>query len=401
MPWSFSVQKSNNTSVNAWKGRGLPLAFFRFLVAETTGPVAFYVSSDLPDAHGVYTWILAWGEGNLPWQFGYLPYDFRPEPGAPPSLPPTFFKPAGLLALSRSGELLSLGEEPPGEHHHALPWVNIPPFTPGWSQQDYKAKFDRIMHHLHRGDIYEANLCMPFETNAPHFHAAEAFERLVESNQAPFSAYFQLKDEVLISASPERFLSKQGKKLVAQPMKGTLRRTGQSQPDELRNSKKERAENVMIVDLFRHDLSRSAQRDSVVVEELFGVYPYGPVYQMISTISSKIKPEASPLQPLTDSFPPGSMTGAPKKRAMEILDEVEGFPRDAYAGALGYLSPEGDFDFSVIIRTLQYQSSTGKLVLAVGSAITALAKAEDEYEECMVKAQSIFNPLHVQVHGAH
>ena len=401
MPWSFSVQKSNHRQDQQAEGRGLPLAFFRFLVAETNEPLAFFVSSEAEDPYGSFQWMLAWGRGDLPWSMGYLPYHFRPEPGSSPALPPTFFHPAGILALTREGNMVAEGNQPPGALEEAQPWVDLPAFKAAWSKAEYLRRFEQIRYHLYRGDIYEANLCMPFEAVAHRFNQAAAFERLVASNQAPFSAFLRLEEEVLISASPERFLCKRGEQLVAQPMKGTLRRTPQTRPNDLRNSTKERAENVMIVDLFRHDLSRSAQKDSVQVEELFGVYPYGPVYQMISTITSRVRPDCSPLQPLMDAFPPGSMTGAPKKSAMSILDEVEGFERGAYAGALGYITPEGNHDFSVIIRTLQYQPSTGKLTLSVGSAITALAHPEEEYAECMVKAHSIFKPLEVPVHEIH
>jgi para-aminobenzoate synthetase component 1 len=376
-----------------------PLGLLHSLGQAGIEPLCLLHSGGHPDPHGTYDWVLAWGTGSkdLGWRLGYWPYDAQPEPGVFPK--ESFFSPAGVLAqLRHSGEVMAWGEPAPSPiqstgqgHLEAI-------FNPQWSSADYHAKFKALLHHLQRGDIYEANLCMPLETEGPVGDAIAVFEQLLQSNQAPFSAFFQKDGHTLISASPERFLQKRGQRILAQPMKGTLRKAPDSRPEDLAQSEKERAENVMIVDLIRNDLSHAAARGSVKVEELFGVYSYGPVYQMISTVTAQLKPGVHPLQPVCDSFPPGSMTGAPKRSAMHILASIEAYDRGPYSGVLGYLSPEGDYDFSVIIRTLECTPSGTRL--CVGSAVTVHTNAQDEYLECLLKADSVLKPINAKrAHG--
>jgi para-aminobenzoate synthetase component 1 len=372
-----------------------PLGLLHSLGQAGIEPLCLLHSGGHPDPHGTYDWVLAWGIGSkdLGWRLGYWPYHAQPEPGVFPK--ESFFSPAGVLAqLRQTGEVMAWGEPAPVPIQPAGRGQLNAMFTPRWSPVEYQAKFNALLHHLQRGDIYEANLCMPLESTSQVEDPIAVFNRLLESNQAPFSAFFQQDGRTLISASPERFLQKRGQRILAQPMKGTLRKGPDSKPEDLAQSEKERAENVMIVDLIRHDLSQGAAKGTVQVEELFGVYSYGPVYQMISTVTAQLKPGLHPLQPVCDAFPPGSMTGAPKRSAISILAALEAFERGPYSGILGYMSPDGDFDFSVIIRTLECTAAGSRL--CVGSAVTVHTGALAEYEECLLKADSILKPLNAQ-----
>ena len=214
----------------------------------------------------------------------------------------------------------------------------------------------------------------------------------------PFAALFKASNKWLVSASPERFLKKEGKTLIAQPIKGTIQRSSDPIQDKinaesLRNSEKEQAENLMITDLMRNDLARVSETGSVQVKELFGIYPLPRVFQMISTIHSRLQPKVSFRQIIEATFPMGSMTGAPKISTMNIIDREESFKRGWFSGAFGWIDDEGDFDFSVIIRSVIADMEAKKLYFGVGSAITVDASAEQEYEECALKAQAIFELL--------
>jgi para-aminobenzoate synthetase component 1 len=210
----------------------------------------------------------------------------------------------------------------------------------------------------------------------------------------PFSALLKVENKYVLCASPERFLKKTGQTLISQPIKGTIRRGNSPEEDQtnyqiLKNSEKEIAENMMIVDLVRNDLARSAVVGSTRVAEFFGIYPFRQVFQMISTIEAELSPNVSPQKAIANAFPMGSMTGAPKIRAMELIDRYENSRRGVFSGAIGYFSPQGDFDFNVVIRSLFYDASKQKLSFQVGSAITYDAQAETEYQECLLKAQAI------------
>ena len=202
----------------------------------------------------------------------------------------------------------------------------------------------------------------------------------------------------MLSASPERYLKKVGEKVISQPIKGTAKRSFDIEQDaflkkELKNSAKERSENIMIVDLVRNDLSHTATKGSVVVEELCQVYTFKQVHQMISTIISKVDATVSPVEIIKTTFPMGSMTGAPKVSAMKIIEELEVTKRGLYSGAVGYFTPTGDFDFNVVIRSILYDAKKQYLSFSVGSAITAQSIPENEYEECLLKAKAMFEVL--------
>ncbi len=205
------------------------------------------------------------------------------------------------------------------------------------------------------------------------------------------SCYYKAGEHYLISSSPERFLKKKGERILSQPIKGTIRRGKNPQEDEnlkqeLAFSPKERSENVMIVDLVRNDLSRIAQRGSVQVDQLFGIYTLPSVHQMISTISCRVKPELNFTDILRAVFPMGSMTGAPKISAMNLIDSHEKFKRGWFSGCAGYITPEGDFDFNV---SIMYNEQEQKISFPAGSAITIGSNPEKEYEECLLKAAAM------------
>lgn len=267
-------------------------------------------------------------------------------------------------------------------------------------KKEYLEKAQRFLDHIQRGDIYEANFCTEFYAQDVQLDSLKAFETLNQISEPPFAVYARMDDLHVMCASPERYLKKVGDKIISQPIKGTARRSQHLIEDEalkvdLYNDPKERSENVMIVDLVRNDLSRTAVKGSVTVEELYGIYSFKQVHQMISTISSSVK-DTAPLDVIKTTFPMGSMTGAPKISAMNIIEHNESFYRGLYSGSIGYFTPDGDFDFNVVIRSILYNASTGYVSYAVGSAITAAAIPEKEYEECLLKAKAMMQVLNEQ-----
>jgi para-aminobenzoate synthetase component 1 len=266
---------------------------------------------------------------------------------------------------------------------------------------EYISNAKKLIDHIRRGDIYEINYCIEFFAEHVVINPAEIFLKLNSLAEAPFSALYKNGDQWLICASPERFLQKKGSRIISQPIKGTRQRGKSIEEDELLKKElfldaKERSENVMIVDLVRNDLSKSAKKGTVHVEELFGIHSFKSVHQMISTISAESKENIHPIDIIRNAFPMGSMTGAPKIKAMQLAEEFENRKRGLYSGSVGYFTPELDFDFNVVIRSIQYNSKTGYISLMVGSAITANADPEKEYEECLLKAKTLFESLGVE-----
>ncbi len=261
------------------------------------------------------------------------------------------------------------------------------------SKEEYIAKVNQLKEHLHDGDIYEINYCTSFVAENIRLNPVDLYAKLNSLSPMPFSGIFKNDDLWVICASPERFLKKKGDKIISQPIKGTMRRgvTGKEDDENkalLKNSDKERGENLMIVDLVRNDLNRICKTDTVKVPELFGIHPYPRVFQMISTIEGELEANKSFADVLAATFPMGSMTGAPKLKAMHLIEKYENFKRGYFSGSLGWFK-EGDFDFNVIIRSLIYNESRQTLTFSVGSAITFLCDAEQEYEECLLKASAI------------
>jgi para-aminobenzoate synthetase component 1 len=266
------------------------------------------------------------------------------------------------------------------------------------SKEGYLAKVTEMLFHIHRGDIYEANFCMEFYTENAHLEPVGIYQKLNAISRPPFATYFKNNHQYLMCASPERYLRKEGNKVISEPIKGTAKRHSDKVLDEqskteLAQNPKERSENVMIVDLVRNDLSHTATKGSVVVEELCGIYSFEQVHQMISTVVSNVEDSTSPIEILKSTFPMGSMTGAPKISAMKIIEDLEETKRGLYSGAVGYFTPNNDFDFNVVIRSILYNAKNEYLSFSVGSAITSQAVPEQEYEECLLKAKAMFEVL--------
>ena len=266
------------------------------------------------------------------------------------------------------------------------------------SKENYISKVNEMLGHIQRGDIYEANFCMEFYAENTEIEPFEIYQKLNGISKPPFAAFFKNHPNYLLCASPERYLRKENNKIISQPIKGTAKRFKERNLDEnakseLAQNPKERSENIMIVDLVRNDLSRTATRASVEVEELCGIYTFEQVHQMISTIVSNVDHATSPVEILKTTFPMGSMTGAPKISAMNIIENLEETKRGLYSGAVGYFTPDNDFDFNVVIRSILYNADEKYVSFSVGSAITVQAKAEQEYEECLLKAKAMFAVL--------
>ena len=266
------------------------------------------------------------------------------------------------------------------------------------SKENYLSKVSKMLEHIHRGNIYEANFCMEFFAENAHIEPLEIYQKLNAISEPPFAVYFKNDHHYLLSASPERYLRKEGNKVISQPIKGTSKRSEVTIIDEqlkvdLAQNEKERSENIMIVDLVRNDLAHTATKGSVQVEELCQIYTFKQVHQMISTIVSEVENTTSPIEILRSTFPMGSMTGAPKISAMQIIEALEETKRGLYSGAVGYFTPIGDFDFNVVIRSILYNSKKQYLSFSVGSAITSQAVPEKEYEECLLKAKAMFEVL--------
>ena len=266
------------------------------------------------------------------------------------------------------------------------------------SKEEYLQKVEKMLAYIQRGDIYEANFCQEFFAENREIEPFKVFQDLNELSGPPFATFLKLEEHYLLSASPERYLKKSGSKLISQPIKGTARRSQNPEEDieiaeELSKDPKEQSENVMIVDLVRNDLSKIAKKVSVNVDELCKVYSFKQGHQMISTVSAELDDGIPPVETLRATFPMGSMTGAPKISAMKIIEELEETKRGLYSGAVGYFTPNGDFDFNVVIRSILYNSAKKYVSFSVGGAITAGSKPEKEYEECLLKAAAMQQAL--------
>lgn len=261
-------------------------------------------------------------------------------------------------------------------------------------KDDYYAKATTVLNHIKRGDIYEANFCQEFYAENATINPIEVYKHLNEISEPPFASFLKMEHQYALCASPERYLKKEGSKIITQPIKGTAKRLISSIDDakiasDLMRDEKERAENVMIVDLVRNDLSKTAKKGTVKVEELCKVYSFKQVHQMISTVVSETDSNLHPIESLRSTFPMGSMTGAPKVSAMKIIENLEETKRGLYSGTIGYFTPENDFDFNVVIRSILYNEEKKYVSYSVGSAITAKSVVEKEYEECLLKAKAM------------
>ncbi|MFZ9694876.1 MAG: anthranilate synthase component I family protein [Chitinophagaceae bacterium] len=350
------------------------------------------------------------------WWFGHLSFGLQttfqrvesPYQDALEFSPFSFFSPAYLIACK--GGTVFVEAADPQELFNKIQDLFLvgqasePRFTVGPLQQrvsrpSYVEIIDKIKQHIQQGDCYEMNYCQEFFSDTAMVDPMFLYRQFMKISPAPFSAFYRLGARWVLSASPERFLCKRGTRLISQPIKGTARRDlQQREADELikehlRSSEKERAENVMIVDLVRNDLSRICKAGTVVVEELFGVYSFPQVHQMISTVSGELPSSVSFSEILKATFPMGSMTGAPKKRVLELTAQIELAARGLYSGSIGYIDPAGDFDFNVVIRSLLYHSEKNYLSFQVGGGITINSDPEKEWEECLVKAAGLLKLL--------
>ncbi|WP_164108156.1 MULTISPECIES: anthranilate synthase component I family protein [Sphingobacterium] len=349
------------------------------------------------------------------WMLGFFSYDLKNELEALTTSQPDnlgfpeayFFIPKTVLKFSNSS--LEIESNNPEEIFQSIDNFSFmnQDFTrkrsairvkKRMSKEVYFNAFEKMMYHIKRGDIYEVNLCQEFYAEQAILNPIATYNKLNRISPTPFSTFFKLRDKFVLSASPERFLAKRGHTLISQPIKGTAPRGVTEEEDEclkseLRNNPKEIAENVMIVDLVRNDMTQSVEPASVDASRKLEVHTFKQVHQLISTITGQQKADISDIQALKNLFPPGSMTGAPKISAMRLCDLYEKSKRGIYAGTVGYFSPDGDFDFNVVIRTILYNQSQQYLSFHTGGALTYSAKAEEEYKECLLKASAIIRAL--------
>ncbi len=261
-------------------------------------------------------------------------------------------------------------------------------------EKNYLNKVNQVIDYIRQGEVYELNLCMEYYAENVKIHAPSTYQHLMQHSEVPFAAYLKVDEVHALCASPERFLKNEGGKLLSQPIKGTRKRGANPLEDEalkkeLLHSEKDRAENVMIVDLVRNDLARSCDYGSIEVEELFGIYSFTNVHQMISTVSGRIRKNVHWSDAIRNAFPMGSMTGAPKIRAMQLIDELELSKRGIYSGSIGIIYPNGNFDLNVVIRSIMYNEKDSYLSVQAGGAITYDSKAEEEFDEIQIKLSNI------------
>ena len=266
-------------------------------------------------------------------------------------------------------------------------------------KENYIDIIDALRQHILRGDCYELNFCQEFFATDAFIDPLYIYNRLTELSPNPFSAFYKLNNRYCLSASPERYLKKEGNKIISQPIKGTSKRNAANAAEDekaknyLIESEKEKSENVMVVDLVRNDLSRICKPGSVMVDELFAVYSFPQVHQMISTVSGEPEEGKDWIDCVQATFPMGSMTGAPKKKVMELIEQYEQTKRGLFSGAIGYVNPGGSFDFNVVIRSILYNASNKYLSFQTGGGITYNSNPELEYEESLLKASAMMKVL--------
>lgn len=393
--------------------------------------VSYYESNGYADKYGRFDWIIAAGnealvfevtarstswsalqialekEFKAPIKPCFLSFDLKnvtedlhssnPDGTDFPAM--CLWEPHVVFAKQRDGKLIEFGQlaisidHLSGEDPQFEVTTSVD-FNTLTSRDSYLKGFDKLMSHIKRGDIYEVNYCRREESVVPRLNPIGLFARLNKQSPAPFAGIHKIDQSWLICSSPERFLCKQADQLISQPIKGTIRRTAQPEVDalsveKLRTDPKELAENKMIVDLVRNDLSHFAKSGSVQVKELCEIYPFARVFQMISTVACELRSQEFTIPALAKAFPMGSMTGVPKIRALGLIEETEDFKRGMYSGSCGFFSAEGDFDLNVVIRSLTWNAKTGLLTFATGSAITVSANGPSEFEECLLKAEAL------------
>lgn len=345
------------------------------------------------------------------WLFGHFSYDLKNQIEPLVSVhadhigfPDIFlFQPDILIRRAEDGiEISAVSREPEdifkeilsqanGSAQDAKP-VNVGQRIP---KEEYLLIIQKLRQHILRGDCYEINFCQEFFAENVSIDPVFLYQELSSVSPTPFGGLYKLDDRYLLCASPERFLQKKGQKIISQPIKGTIKRdltnavADEQLKHELLLSQKDKSENVMIVDLMRNDLSKVCKEGSVHVEELYGIYSFPQVHQMISTVAGELNDETDLADILEATFPMGSMTGAPKRRVMELTEQYEKTKRGIYSGAIGYITPTKDFDLNVVIRSIMYNQTSRYLSYQVGGGITFYSDPEKEYEECLLKAEAI------------
>ena len=359
-------------------------------------------------AEKVYTDYTAFGSHlatNKDWLFGVLGYDLKnnfekldsnnQEIISCPEL--SFFVPQIVIAIDKNnnvGILKGKLTDAFWDTERADSLFQVSAAQSPITKEIYLNKIAQIHNLIYAGEVYELNYCVPFKHEYLAFDPISFHQKLIQKSPVPMAAYLRADHLHLCGASMERFLLRDGEQLISQPIKGTIRKGDNTQEDEalineLENSEKDRAENVMIVDLVRNDLARVSIPGQTQVEELFGVYSYLQVHQMISTIKSTVSENTTVKDILEATFPMGSMTGTPKIAAMQHIEELEDFKRGWYSGALGYISPTNDFDFNVVIRTMLCDEQAKTLNYNAGGAITIDSEAEKEWDEVQLKIKAI------------
>ena len=350
------------------------------------------------------------------WLFGHLAYDLKNEiedleSGHPDKIgfdDMFFFVPEVIMKISGNELQIGVRDGSHGQHYDDLLRQGTTETIAGSSgkisvygridRDEYIRTINLLRQHILRGDCYELNFCQEFYATVK-LYPLQLYQRLSRNSPNPFSAFYRNVDRYALCASPERYLTKKGNRLFSQPIKGTAPRDLNDKDNDrmyrlaLENSQKERSENIMVVDLVRNDLSRICRNGTVKVDELCRVYAFPQVFQMISTVSGEIRPDATWTDALKATFPMGSMTGAPKKSVMQLIEKYERSARGLFSGSIGYVDPAGNFDFNVVIRTVLYNQKTAYLSFQAGSAITYNCDPEAEYEECQLKAEVIRKAL--------
>ncbi|NOT51885.1 MAG: anthranilate synthase component I family protein [Chitinophagaceae bacterium] len=349
------------------------------------------------------------GDRQANWLFGHLGYDLKNEiedlssdhfdgVGFPDMY---FFEPEILIRLNEkemiieSNDAEKIFNEILNERNRAEDSYHLPNIQSRLSKEEYIDIITQLRQHILRGDCYEINFCQEFFAENTSINPVAVYKKLSTVSPNPFSALYKINDRWLICASPERFLKKEGNTILSQPIKGTSQRIindkqkDEQNREELFVSSKDRSENVMVVDLVRNDLSKVCKDGTVKVDELYGIYSFPQVHQMISTVSGELRNDISFTDIIRATFPMGSMTGAPKKRVMELIEQYEKTKRAIFSGAVGYISPGNNFDFNVVIRSIMYNAVTKYLSFQAGSGIIYYSDPEKEWEECLLKAEAI------------
>ena len=348
---------------------------------------------------------------NEDWIFGHVSYDLKnqienlsshnkDEIGFPDFL---FFVPEIIFILSKDKVKIGVPDRFDSKNifeeiiaiiPHEISFPK-PLLKSRFSKDEYLQAIKKIQRHILRGDCYEICFCQEFFAESIQIDPIKVFKKLSDLSPNPFAAFYKLDKKYLLCASPERFLKKTKNMIISQPIKGTSKRNENSEKEKslLQESEKERAENIMIVDLVRNDLSKICAEGSVSVKEFLKIYSFPQVHQIISSITGRMRENISFGEILSATFPMGSMTGAPKKRAMELIEKYEKTKRGLFSGTVGYISPEGNFDFNVVIRSILYNEKNKYISIQAGSAITWKSVAEKEYEECNIKISAMKRAL--------